>query len=205
MNNDLFPPTMETALRQLFALNLPANYAWVGVSTTGLRDKLGDIIPSTIVRREIAATTKAIETRRKRDPQVFYNRDTRENIDETEINGNYYFDYGALLVEHNMRKVIGRRVIRIPVKEHFACLECGYTNSPGSPATMSIGYNLWTADGGGRGEVLGVYSYEVSKVLPGLEANQFTFYVAKPTDMRRDKLQHVIYDNFMDYAKGLIS
>lgn len=195
--------SLADTLKFLCDTSLPAQYVWIGISTTGLKDRAGDFIPARLTRNDIITTAREIKRHAIRPFALLYDHVTKEYYPEQAINGTHYEDFGALLFSHNPSRLIGRRAMRVSILEQFACLECGWTYEKSAPATMSIGYRYWLDENSSGSSYplpyAAVCSHEVSRTIPGTEANAYTFFAASPSDMRRDILQQALMDEFSAY------
>lgn len=189
--------SFEKALAELLDRQKDAQYVWVGISTTGMKDKLGDIIPSVLTRVDIEQQAHAIRAGEPRPNFEYWNSATRERVHEHAINSPVFQDFGALLVQHDLTRMVGRRILRVAA-EDYTCFEAGWCSSEFRPATMSIGYRYATTDEQVAYPVnyLAVYSYEASVTRKGTEANPYTVFACEPSKLKRDAVAQIVWDNF---------
>lgn len=188
---------LERAVSGMMDRHKEAQFVWVGISTTGMRDKLGDLIPSYLTRVDIEEQARAIRVGAARPDFKYWNRQSRSWVHESELNSPTFQDFGALLMQHDLHAIVGRRAMRLPADD-YACIEAGWCSRAFKPATMSIGYRYASEDDKETYPInyLAVYSFEASVTVKGTEANPYTVFACEPSKLKRDEIVSGVWGNF---------
>lgn len=163
--HDAMAKALDHAFKQAHTLNPQARRVWLGLSGTGVIDRVNDIVPSGIALKDIETQALLIKKNARRPwgaipftvPSTtavpdgldwqwdYYKREKIAFLPQTYFNGPTYQDFGALLKHHNPFHKLGVTVWQGVLMDIKAVMSVGFLEEGADIdglQSMSFGYTF---------------------------------------------------------------
>ena len=192
---------VEHAAKSAFDTGM--EWLWIGISHNNVRDSAGDYMPRDLIKLDIETQALMIAKRGSRSRKPLYRTCPMSDCD---LNGEAFKDYGALLVEHDLRKQFGRTTTRTLLSDpdvarsvesgfFFPNLLREFAGVDPRPAKMSVGYSFF-ANGKAKEFPIPyrrIYVYERSALFNVGPMNPATLWLPmKASDLKDAVLRSIV-------------